>query len=98
MAMTFTLYPMARRPREYTPDEKILLAAVAARIRAHRLAAGLSQEELADLAKLSRSHISKVENPNSDLQLITLVRLARALKIPLSELVNLEEGTATHEG
>lgn len=94
---TCTLYPMARRPRDYTPEELAFLATVAGRIRAYRHAAHLSQEELADLAGLSRSHISKVENPHSDLQLITLRRLAHALKIPLSEVVSLGENPSVRE-
>lgn len=87
MSLTLNLYGMARRPRDYTTAEQVLLATVAGRIRALRHDAGLSQEELADRAGLSRSHISKVENPISDLQLITLFRLSTALDLPLAELV-----------
>lgn len=53
------------------------------RIRELRLARGWSQEHLADTSDLSRAHIGRVESGRSDVQLLTLLRLAKGLGVPL---------------
>ncbi|HXD55592.1 MAG TPA: helix-turn-helix transcriptional regulator [Solirubrobacteraceae bacterium] len=49
--------------------------------------AGLAQEELAEMADLDRTMISLVENGKKLVRIDTLVKLSRALGIPLSVLV-----------
>ncbi|MFJ4659015.1 helix-turn-helix domain-containing protein [Nocardia sp. NPDC088792] len=57
------------------------------RIRALRVAQGLSLEELATRARLSQSTLSRIENGQRRLALDQLVTLARALDTSLDQLV-----------
>jgi transcriptional regulator with XRE-family HTH domain len=56
----------------------------ALRQRRHRL--GVSQEEFADLCGLDRTYVGGIERGERNLALINIEKLARALKISLSEL------------
>lgn len=56
------------------------------RLRELRKAAGLSQEKLAELAEVHRTYLSGVERGERNASLITIVRIAKALDISLSEL------------
>lgn len=56
-------------------------------LRRVRQAADLSQEKLADRAKVSRNFVGSVERGESSLSLDVAERFARALGIPLSELI-----------
>ena len=56
---------------------------ITAAIREARKAKGLSQRALGDLVGVPQSHISKIENGAVDLQLSSLVQLARALDLEL---------------
>jgi transcriptional regulator with XRE-family HTH domain len=58
-----------------------------ANVRRHRLAAGLTQEQLSDRAKLHLTEISRIENGRRDPQLATIVTVADALEIAPSELL-----------
>lgn len=55
-------------------------------VRARREAAELSQEQLAELAELDRTYISGVERGVRNLSLISVVRIAKALKCSAAEL------------
>ena len=57
------------------------------RVRMFRKAAHLSQEELADLAELHRTYLSSIERGERNISLINIVRLARALNISPSQLM-----------
>ena len=57
------------------------------RIREARKRAGLTQEQLAAKAGITQSHLSRLELGKYVPTLATLERLARALRIPLSELL-----------
>jgi transcriptional regulator with XRE-family HTH domain len=48
---------------------------------------GLSQRSLADKAKMSYTYLSNVENGKADPSLSTLKRLAKALAVRVSDLV-----------
>jgi transcriptional regulator with XRE-family HTH domain len=52
-----------------------------------REAQGLSQESLADLAGLHRTFISQVERATKNVTVAALDKIARGLKVPLSDLV-----------
>ena len=54
------------------------------RIRAQR---GLSQEQLADTAGVSRQYLSRLEIGRHDPSVSTMVKLAKALKVKVAELV-----------
>lgn len=60
------------------------LGLVLGRLRAQ---AGLSQEALSGLAGISRSHLALIENGRKTARLDTLWRLAAALGLPLSSLL-----------
>ncbi len=57
------------------------------RIRAYRKALGLSQEQLAEQADISVTHMSHIETGNTKLSLPVLVQLAQALHTSLDALV-----------
>jgi transcriptional regulator with XRE-family HTH domain len=57
------------------------------RVRALRLARGLSQEKLAELAKVHRTYVGSLERGERNVALINIVRLAQALGVDPSELV-----------
>ncbi len=56
-------------------------------VREFRLKAGLSQEELADLAGLHRTYVGGIERGERNVGVINLLQLARALKVRPSELL-----------
>lgn len=59
---------------------------VGANIRALRIARGLTQEALADLAGLDSKTVSRAENGVYAISVDQVVRLARALGVPSSAL------------
>ncbi|WP_263165371.1 helix-turn-helix domain-containing protein [Streptomyces sp. SCSIO ZS0520] len=61
--------------------------ALGARVRARRLHQNLTQEALADTAGIDRSTLQRIEGALNDPRLTHLWRLARALDIPLAELL-----------
>jgi transcriptional regulator with XRE-family HTH domain len=56
----------------------------ALRKRRHEL--GVSQEEFADLCGLDRTYVGGIERGERNLALVNIEKLARALKISLSDL------------
>jgi transcriptional regulator with XRE-family HTH domain len=57
------------------------------RLKRIREAKGMTQAELAEAADLSRGYLIRLEAGQQDPTLGTLERLAKALKVKLSELV-----------
>ena len=55
-----------------------------------RLTRRLSQEELAFRAQIDRTYMSSIERGEANPTLVVLDRLARALRIPLTELVEFD--------
>lgn len=59
-------------------------------IRIERLKKHLSQEQLAEMAKISQSqHISRIEKADVDMRTSTLLKILRALNLKLEDLINL---------
>jgi len=58
------------------------------KVRYEREAKGLSQESLAERAKLHRTYIGAVERGQRNITLRSADKIAVALKIPLSSLVS----------
>lgn len=56
-------------------------------IRRARTSKGLSQEALAEVAQVHRTFIGRVERGEANASITTIVRLARALDVPPSELL-----------
>jgi transcriptional regulator with XRE-family HTH domain len=57
------------------------------RVREHRLALGMSQEELADAAGIHRTYVSSVERGRRNVSLDNIVALAHALRIDPARLL-----------
>ena len=61
--------------------------ALGQRIRKFRLAVGMTQEKLAELADLTPAHASHIETGNTKVSLPTLVNIAAALQVTLDDLM-----------
>ena len=57
----------------------------------HRIAAGISQEDLADQVSLDRTYISGIERGLRNPTFLVLLRLAEVLKVPVRRLIEHEE-------
>jgi transcriptional regulator with XRE-family HTH domain len=68
------------------------LRAFAAEIRRARAVLKLSQEELADRANLHRNYVGMIERGERIPTLLAVERIARGLKVKVSELVARAEG------
>jgi HTH-type transcriptional regulator, competence development regulator len=60
------------------------LEAFGERLLAIRKEKGLSQADLESLSGIARTEISKIENGHKNIELITIVKLALALGVPVS--------------
>jgi transcriptional regulator with XRE-family HTH domain len=56
-------------------------------IRTHRKEANLTQEELAELADLNPKYLGEIERGENTVSLSALVRIAKALKVRVRDLV-----------
>ncbi len=63
------------------------LAALGDTIRKIRIKRGISQEELALLAEVDRSHIGRVERGDNNVAVLTLLRIAHALGVTMKDLM-----------
>ncbi len=63
------------------PDECRLVAVFAANVRRRRLALGLSQEELAELAGVHRTYVGMIERSEKNVTIYNIERLADALGV-----------------
>ncbi len=61
------------------------------RLREKRSALHLSQEELAERAGVHRTYIGMIERAEKNITLENIEKLAKALKIPLHELLNFDK-------
>ena len=74
----------------YDKDEQSYLSKLGARIRKLRKAKQLSQEALAFEADLDRTYVSSVERGERNIAVLNLGKLARALGVEVSELLEEE--------
>lgn len=56
-------------------------------VRQRRLSLGMSQETLADKATLHRTYVGGVERGERNISVLNLLRLAEALNVPASRLL-----------
>ncbi|QDJ12138.1 Transcriptional regulator, Xre family (plasmid) [Roseomonas mucosa] len=70
--------------------------ALGERVNALRVALGLSQEDFAAQAGLDRTYVSGIERGLRNPTLLVLLRLAQALEVPVTEL--LEEPPPRQKG
>ena len=68
-------------------DGALILAAVGATIRDHRLQAGLTQAELAQRSGIGRPHLNHIEGGRKSPTVVVLVHLARSLGVPPGDLL-----------
>jgi transcriptional regulator with XRE-family HTH domain len=66
---------------------KEILIKLGARIKAVRKAKELSQQELAALIEYEKSHMSRLEKGGTNPTYLTLMKVAKALDISISELL-----------
>ncbi len=67
------------------------------RVREHRLAHGLTQQELANRAGLHRSYIGDVEQGKRNATLKTMDKIAKALEISVVELLPMDHPKAQED-
>ena len=72
-------------------DRDKSLVRLGAVIRARRLSLDLSQEALADVAEIDRSHMGKIERGEHVPTLPLILKIARALKCSSAHLMTLTE-------
>jgi len=58
------------------------------KVRSLRESKKMSQEQLAELAGLHRTYVGGIERGERNPTLLNLLKIARALEVPLSELVD----------
>lgn len=75
---------MARISARLDKDQHLVQLGSA--VRARRMALGLSQEALADLAEIDRSHMGKIERGERNVTILNILRIARAIHAVPSEL------------
>ena len=68
-------------------SEAKLLETFGRSLRSNRKQRKLSQDDLAEAAKLSRNYVSDIERGVRNPGLLALVRLSRALRLPLRDLL-----------
>ena len=67
---------------------KEILCRFADKVKKYREEEGISQEKLAELANLHRTYIGSIERAEKIPSLITIVKIARALKVSNSQLID----------
>ena len=81
---------------DHNPEQDKLLGDIGRRIRGARGAQALSLDQLARLTGISAPALSLIETAKRDARITTLARIARALRIPLSDLLG-DQGAASSE-
>lgn len=74
-------------PHNIMATNHILLKKFGDRVRSLRNQVGISQEELAKLAGIHRTYVSGIERGERNVSLINIMRLASALGVSISKLM-----------
>lgn len=75
-----------------SPGVKTTLKALGVRVRALRIAAGLTQEQAGERAEIDMRHWQLVEYGRTNPTVATLVTIARALGVTIGELFDKDPG------
>lgn len=86
-----TLQQIIEMATTYSKGEKNYLERIGNQIRELRIEADLSQEKLAFACDLDRTYIGSVERGERNISVINLRKIAKALKIQVPILLNIEE-------
>lgn len=70
-----------------TDEDKKIVSLFALKMKTYREAKGISQEKLAEYANLHRTYIGSLERAEKIPSLVTVVKIAKALGLNISELV-----------
>lgn len=70
------------------PKQSRLVTVFAENVRANRLRLGLSQEELAERAKLHRTYIGMIERREKNVTIYNIERIAQALDVAPAKLLS----------
>lgn len=81
---------MAKKSPSFSGNPALI--SLGAAIRAERLAKGLSQEALAELAGIDRSYMGGIERGEHNLAIMNLLKIAAALGIKASSMLDTIEG------
>lgn len=68
-------------------DHERALGKLGDAIRVRRQALGMSQEALADAARINRTHMGEVERGKRNVSFLAVVRIAAAMKVQPSDLI-----------
>lgn len=71
-----------------TVEDKNIVTRFAQNMKAYREAKGISQEKLAEYAKLHRTYIGSVERAEKIPSLVTIVKICKALNVDITDLIN----------
>jgi transcriptional regulator with XRE-family HTH domain len=81
-----------RAGAEPLPIDVALRNTLAANLKAARLAAGLTQKQLADLAQVSRDYVGQIENSTANVSVDILANLAKFLNASPASLLTPHPG------
>jgi transcriptional regulator with XRE-family HTH domain len=70
-------------------DDDKQLAKIGDAIRLLRTAKSVSQEDLADIADMDRSHLGRIERGERNVTALNLIKISKALGVKASEVLNL---------
>ncbi len=82
---------MQDEEKKLKEEENAFKKRLGEKIKAHRDNAGLSQLKLALGSHISRTQISRIENGEISTSVITLLRIARSLKLNKQQIMDLLE-------
>jgi len=71
-----------------TDEEKLIVMHFAFKMKECRESLGISQERLAEYAGLHRTYIGSIERSEKIPSLVTVVKIAKALNVSISQLIN----------
>lgn len=80
--------PKAGRPKGTTSFDPTPAIAFGKAVRERRLKVEISQEELASLAQVERSHMGKIERGEHMPNFVLILKLAKALAVTPGQLVD----------
>ncbi len=73
----------------YSEEEKAFLKQIGNRIKELRTAVDLSQEKLSFVSELDRTYIGSVERGERNISVLNLRKIAKALKVNPTDLLNI---------
>ena len=73
-------------------EEAAILSSFSERVKYLRVNLGLSQEKLAEKAHLHRTYMGSLERAEKIPSLVTVVKLAKALNVDISDLIEVQYG------